>query len=110
MAKADQKGRSPTSRFTRLDHRQLTTPAYRALSPNARSLLAELAMMENGKKNGSLFLSVREAAHRMGVSDPKTDGAAFEAPQDLGCVDMVDDGQSGIKAGEGTGRRERVGW
>src|SRR3546814_5807606 len=52
MAKADQKGRSPTSRFTRLDHRLLTTPAYRALSPNARSLLVELAMMENGKNNG----------------------------------------------------------
>src|SRR3546814_19367076 len=77
MAKADQKGRSPTSRFTRLDHRLLTTPAYRALSPNARSLLVELAMMENGKNNGSLFLSVRDAAHRMGVSDQKTAGAAF---------------------------------
>src|SRR3546814_8378969 len=94
-----------TSRFTRLDHRLLTTPAYRALSPNARSLLVELAMMENGKNNGSLFLSVRDAAHRMGVSDPKTAGAAFDELQDLGFVDMVADAHFAIKAGKGSRAR-----
>src|SRR3546814_12263449 len=105
MAKADQKGRSPTSRLTRLDHRLLTTPAYRALSPNARSLLVELAMMENGKNNGSLFLSVRDADHRMGVSDHKTAGAAFDELQDIGFVDMVADEHFDINAGEGTRAR-----
>src|SRR3546814_11620363 len=64
-------------------------------------------MMENGKNNGSLFLSVRDAAHRMGVSDPKTAGAAFDELQDLGFVDMADDAHLAIKAGEGS--RARVG-
>src|SRR3546814_6292731 len=62
-------------------------------------------MMENGKNNGSLFLSVRDAAHRMGVSDPKTAGAAFDELQDLGFVDMVADAHFAIKAGEGSRAR-----
>jgi hypothetical protein len=57
-------GRSMTTRFARLDHRLLESSAYRALSPNARALLVELTMLENGNNNGSLWLSVRDGAAR----------------------------------------------
>src|SRR3546814_2230835 len=61
--------------------------------------------MENGKNIGSLFLSVRDSAHRMVVSDPKTAGAAFDELQDLGFVDMVADAHFAIKAGDGSRAR-----
>ena len=59
-------GRNNTSRFVRLDYRILNSNAYRSLSPNARSLLVELVMLYNGENNGSLYLSVRDAARAAG--------------------------------------------
>lgn len=62
-------GRNRTSRFVRLDYALLNSAAYRALSCAARALLVELAMLHNGENNGALYLSVRDAAARLGFSD-----------------------------------------
>jgi hypothetical protein len=82
-------GRNETSRFARLDHRILTSNAYRALTPNARSLLVELVMIYNGENNGSLYLSVRDAAHRMGVADLKAASRAFDDLMALGFIEVT---------------------
>lgn len=95
-----------TDRFARLGHRILTSPAYRALSPNARSLLVELTMMENGKNNGTeLFLSVRDAAARMGVCDLKAACSAFDELQAMGFVAMTASAHFAIKARDGSRAR-----
>lgn len=82
-------GRNHTSRFARLDHRLLSNNAYRALTPNARSLLVELVMIYNGENNGSLYLSVRDAAHRMGVADLTAASRAFDELIKLGFIEVT---------------------
>lgn len=82
-------GRNNTSRFARLDFRILNSNAYRALSPNDRSLLVELVMLYNGENNGSLYLSVRDAAHRMGVADLSAASRSFDRLQTLGFISMT---------------------
>tara|TARA_R110001599_G_scaffold164308_1_gene353709 strand:+ start:7608 stop:8372 length:765 start_codon:yes stop_codon:yes gene_type:complete len=96
--KVNAKGRNPTSRFARLDFRLLTSNAYRSLSPNARSLLVELAMLENGSNNGSLYLSVRDGAHRLGVADLTAASRAFDDLIALGFIEMTQDAYFRVKA------------
>lgn len=90
-AKVNATGRNVTdrSRFARLDHRILSSNAYRALSPNDRSLLVELIMLFNGDNNGSLYLSVRDAAHRMGVADLSAAARSFDTLQSLGFIELT---------------------
>lgn len=98
--KVNATGRSETSRFVRLDHRILSSNAYRALTPNDRSLLTELAMMENGQNNGSLYLSVRDAAARMGVVDLTAASKSFDNLQTLGFIEMTEDAHFHVKAAD----------
>lgn len=108
----EKKGRSGGSRrFVLIDHRLLSSPAYRALSPNGRTLLIELAMLEDGSNNGGLFLSVRDAAARMGVVDLKAATRAFDELQGLGFIAMTADAHFAVKAGEGSRARTwRLTW
>lgn len=98
-------GRNNTDRFVRLSYRLLTSNAYRSLSPNARSLLVELAMLYNGNNNGSLYLGVRDAAHRMGVADLTATSRAFDDLKALGFVQMTQNAHFSIKAGEASRAR-----
>lgn len=91
-------GRNNTSRFVRLDYRMLNSNAYRSLSPNARSLLIEVMMLFNGGNNGSLYLSVEDAAHRIGVADHHAASAAFKELQEMGFIEMTQDAYFWIKA------------
>jgi hypothetical protein len=104
--KANATGRTPTSRFARLDHRLLESPAYRALSPNARALLIEIVMLHNGLNNGRIFLSRKDAAALIGLADEKATGAAFSELQALGFISMTRDASFRIKAGVGPRSRE----
>jgi hypothetical protein len=63
-------------------------------------------MMENGRNNGmGLFLSVRDAADRMGVADLHAAVNAFNELQDLGFIDMTHEAHFAVKAGEGSRAR-----
>ena len=93
-------GRNNTSRFARLDHNLLRSNAYRALTPNARSLLIELTMLDKGDNNGSLYLSVRDAAHRMGLSDLTAASRAFDELMALGFIQMTQEAHFKVKASE----------
>lgn len=99
--RVDAKGRNVglTTRFVRLDYSMLCSNAYRALSVQARSLLIEICMLYNGKNNGSLYLSVRDAADRMGVSDLSAASKAFDQLIELGFIEMTKDAHFAIKTG-----------
>ena len=98
--KPNHTGRNPTSRFARLDHRLLNSPAYRALSVAARALLVELTMLDNGENNGSLYLSIRDAAGRLGMADLSAVRSAFDELQELGFVEMTEAASFHVKAAE----------
>jgi hypothetical protein len=98
---ADTKGRSiGTDRFVRLGHNLLSSNAYRALTPNARSLLVELAMLDNGGNNGSLYLSVRDAAARIGIVDLRATSRAFDELMALGFIELAQESHFQVKASE----------
>jgi hypothetical protein len=84
----------------RLDYRMLNSNAFRSLSPNARALLIELIMLYNGENNGSLYLSVRDAAHRMGLADLTAVSRAFAELLDLGFIEMTEVSSFHVKAAE----------
>ena len=98
--KPNQTGRNPTSRFARLDLRLLNSPAYRALSVAARALLVELTMLDNGENNGSLFLSIRDAAGRLGMADLTAVRSAFDELQELGFIEMTENASFHVKTAE----------
>jgi hypothetical protein len=93
-------GRSDTSRFARLDHRILNSNAYRALNPNARTLLVELISLHNGENNGSIWLSVRDATARMGLADTAAASRAFDDLQTLGFIEITKDADFRVKASD----------
>jgi hypothetical protein len=98
--KSNAKGRSDTSRFVRLDYRLLESNAYRSLCPNDRALLVELVMLHNGENNGSLYLSVRDAAARMGVVDLVAATKSLDNLQAMGFIEKTEDAYFKVKASE----------
>lgn len=93
-------GRNPHRRHIQLTHQLLESPAYRSLSPNARALLIELVMLYNGSNNGSLYLSVRDAAARLGLGSLKSAQEALDELQGLEFIEMVQDAHFKVKAAE----------
>lgn len=99
--KVNATGRSDvTDRFARLPHRVLISEAYRSLDLVARALLTEMVMMENGKNNGSLWLSVADATDRLGQSDARPAIRGFDDLQDRGFIRMTKDAHFSVKASE----------
>lgn len=76
------------------------SPQVSALSCTARALLVELTAMYSGpKSNGRLFLSVRDAAARLGLSDHKAASAAINELVDVGLMSVALNGHFAMKAG-----------
>jgi hypothetical protein len=104
--KPNKKGRNDFGKpFVKLDHELLKTPAYRALAPSSRALLIELAMLFNGSNNGSLYLSQRDGAALMGVSDTTAAKRAFDELQDLGFIVLTRDAHFNVKAADASRAR-----
>lgn len=76
----------------------INSPAYLGLSPNARSLLEQIQTLENGSNNGQIFLSVRDATARMGLSDTKAGMAAFDQLIEHGFLAITKPGSFRVKA------------
>ena len=110
--KPNKTGRSQNSqgRFARLGHEIMSSAAYRSLQPNARALLLELVMLDNGRSNGALFLSEADAAARIGISDRKAVRRAFSALTDVGLIAMTKDAHFQVKVGQGRARCWRLTW
>lgn len=89
-----------TDRFVSLRHRMLMSEAFRSLDLAARALLTELVMLENGKNNGSLWLSVQDATDRLGLADARPAMRAFDDLRDRGLIAMTKDAHFTVKAAE----------
>lgn len=98
-------GRNPTDRFVRLPFSLLISNAYRSINPNARVLLSELLMLYNGENNGSLYLSVRNAAQRIGVADLSAASRAFDDLMTLGFIELAQDAHFSVKAADASRAR-----
>lgn len=96
------KGRNenPKQRFAGIKHEILISAAYRSLDCTARALLLELVMMENGHNNGSIWLSVRDAADRLGITDARPVIRSFDMLQAAGLIAMTKESHFSIKAAE----------
>lgn len=92
-------------RFVKLDHVLLASNAFRALSCAGRALIVELAMLYNGKNNGSIYLSVDDARDRLGFSDHNAAKKAFNELQALGFIEKTREAYFGVKAGEASRAR-----
>lgn len=86
------KGRSKSGPpFVRLPWYMLESEAWRYLNPAARAVYLEVARLYNGRNNGLLALSVRDAAERCRINKD-TAGRALEALRTTGFIDCVTPG------------------
>lgn len=100
MGKHNSKGRSKTpGKFVMLPDWLTRTPAYRCLTPAARSLYVEFNILYNGVNNGELFVSWREAAKAIGVRASTTAAKALEELTDKGFIKQRVRGSFGNKTG-----------
>lgn len=100
--KVNAKGRNSggRERFVHLPHRLMKSSAYRSLSLKSRALLVELIMLDNGSNNGSLYLSLRDAADRLGMSDLTSVSGAFDELIDRGLLKCTKEAHFHVKAAE----------
>lgn len=73
------RGRKTDHTFLRLPHYVITSPQWRALSGNAIKFLVELAAAYDGKNNGDLSLTRKQALANGWRSGDTRDNAAGEA-------------------------------
>jgi len=99
--KVNAKGRNPggAGRFFMVSRSLTHSPPFSALSPTSRALFFELQAMFNGRYNGGIFLSCKDAADRLGLSDLKAIRAAFDGLRDLGFITETIGASFAIKAG-----------
>jgi hypothetical protein len=76
----------------------LESPPFHALGRTSRLLFFELHSMFNGKNNGKIFLSCKDAADRLGLSDLKAISVAFDELRDLGFITETIGASFSIKA------------
>lgn len=103
MKRARKKGGKSNyqSAHVRIHLWELQTLAYRSLSVGARALLVEVRALCNGNNNGDLYLSVREAGMRLGVSKD-TAGRYFAELLDRG---FIREGKKGFFSMKSASRR-----
>ena len=70
-------------------------PAWLALPMGARCLYLDVKRLYNGRNNGELFLSVREAARRLGCS-PSSAHGWFQELTDKGFIRPATPGTLGV--------------
>lgn len=87
----DAKGRSKTDRFVMLEHWVLGSEAWKSLTPQAVSILINLMRRYNGRNNGEISLSVREAATAVNINKD-TAGRAFRELEEKGLIRRVTPG------------------
>ena len=100
--RVDATGRSRGDpKHVRLYQWLLDSDAYRALDCTARALLVEFYALCNGRNNGEIFLSVREAARRLGVA-PNTAVKAIRELEAKGFIRPKQRGSFNWKGGKAT--------
>lgn len=93
----------PVAPHVRLYAWELSCPAYRTLDPVARALLVELRSLYRPSSGAEVFLSVREAMNRTGVTQRPVQ-SAFKALLDRGWIEEASIGSFDQKTGSGRAR------
>lgn len=96
MTKPNRKGRNDGAKHVRMYWWLLDSAAYRHLSCYGRALLIEFIYRHTGANNGSIIMSVREAADRLGIV-PNTALKALTELQDKGFIRLVKAGSFNLK-------------
>jgi len=95
--KQNHKGRSKyEGPFVKIPHLLTDTAAWRSLSPQARVVLIELIRIYNGRNNGYLALSARDAAARCNIAKD-TATKVFRELIEKGFVELVVPGGFSMK-------------
>lgn len=79
--KVDAYGRNTDGKYIKVERYLYESPAWRSLSSVARDLWLELTYRYNGKNNGKIFLSYREARTRLNCGNSKVQ-KAYETLED----------------------------
>jgi hypothetical protein len=93
----------PISPHVRLYAWELECLAYRALDPVARALLVELRALYRPSAGAEVFLSVREAMQRVGVTQRPVQNA-FKSLLERGWIEEAKAGSFDQKTGTGRAR------
>ncbi len=83
-------------RFVQLWYWELDCPAYRHLSVYGRALLIEFRIKHNGSNNGTIAMSVRDAAKLINCSKDRADQALKELVE-KGWIRLTQKGSFGCK-------------
>ena len=102
MAKNDRRRHEP--RHIRVYHSMMDTPAWLDLSGNAVKLLLKLSALNNGRNNGEIFLSCRNAAEQIGVGK-KCAVRLFHELEEHGFIEATERGYFSVKQGPATSWR-----
>jgi len=85
----DRTGRSTFGeRFVALPHDVIESPGFRRSSPAARAVLIEVARLYNGRNNGSIGVSIRDAAAWCGIGK-STAARALQDLEDSGLIERT---------------------
>jgi hypothetical protein len=98
---ANQKGRRVEKRHVRLYHTETGCSAWQNLSGNAVKLLIAVARLYTGDNNGSIFLSVRDAAREIRVTR-NTAARLFSELEAHGFIAATERGHFHVKGGPAT--------
>lgn len=105
-AKPNHTGRNAGARrFVMLDHRILFSEAYASLDAVGRALLVEVVSIYNGSNNGSIWLSVRDATARLGMSDHRATQRGFDQLQAAGLIALTKDAHFSQKTSDSSRAR-----
>jgi predicted transcriptional regulator len=95
--KQNKKGRSKAGpAFVQLFHYVRATEAWRSLSAQDRAVYLELLFLFNGRNNGWLALSVRDAAARANVAKD-TANRSLQTLQERGFIECTQEGAFSYK-------------
>ena len=98
-------------RFLQLRRSLVHSPQFSAAGASTRALILELHAMYNGTNNGTLFLSVRDAAARLGFTCFRATMRAFDEAISLGWITETIGSHFNIKADEiSRARAWRLNW
>jgi hypothetical protein len=87
MARLTKKGRRANGPpFIQLSQWMYDSPAFRSLRPGPRAVILALLRRYNGNNNGSIALSVRDAAFDCGVRDKDTVAGYFDELERKGFI------------------------
>jgi len=87
------------------------SPVASAMTVNEKSLFWELTSLHTGSNNGELFMSVKDATHRIGLNDYAAGVNAFNGLIALGLVTVTAEASFSVKASEvSRARAFRLNW